>query len=172
VESSERVLPATEDCSVDALLAEIQPRLVRILGAFRIPAADAEDLIQDVLLAFVLKRPSIVSPSAWLAEALRVRCREYLRTQVRRRTQELHEATYAAPDSAFEDRSNRHLDVTRSLAKLPPRSREVLRLRFWEGMTQKEIAQTSGYALTSLDKTGQRALAVVRRRLRTTHSAS
>ena len=172
MEQSERVLPATEEDCVATLLAAIGPRLGRILGAFRIPEADAQDLLQDVLLAFVLKRSAIISPADWLAEALRIRCREYCRTQIRRRTQVLDEATTAVADAAFEERSVRRLDVARSLAKLPPRSREVLRLRFWEGMSQKEIAQASGYALTSLDKTGQRALAVVRRRLRTTHSAS
>jgi DNA-directed RNA polymerase specialized sigma24 family protein len=51
--------------------------------ALRIPAQDAEDLLQDAVLVFWAKRDSIASPAPWLLATLRNRCLFYRRKRRR-----------------------------------------------------------------------------------------
>lgn len=159
---SVRDLPALEESALAALLFEVKPRLGAILGAFRVPTEDAEDLLQDALLAFVLKAPRISSPPDWLAEALRLRCRQYVRTRIRHRTRSLDDLQPKARDGESEERANRHIDLQRELRQLPGRSRSVLYFRFWVGLDDEEIASRTGYSRGSLDTTRRRALASLR----------
>src|SRR5688500_12738058 len=53
----------------------------RILGAFRIPQADREDLLQEVFTDLFVRRDHIANPQNWFMVALRNRCRRYYRDQ-------------------------------------------------------------------------------------------
>jgi RNA polymerase sigma-B factor len=66
-----------------------------------------------------------------------------------------------APDPAFRELEERGA-LGSLLAKLPPREREVLRLRFVEGRTQSEIAQRVGVSQMHVSRLLSRALAQLR----------
>ena len=70
--------------SVPELLDRIEPEIRQVLVRLRIPAQDAEDLIQETLLAFVAKRAAIANPVPWLLATLRNQCLLYWRRRRRR----------------------------------------------------------------------------------------
>jgi RNA polymerase sigma factor (sigma-70 family) len=80
--------------------------------------------------------------------------------RVRRRiTQPLTclELTASAPDQA-EDR----VSVLAALARLPMGQRQVLVLRYWEGLSEADIAQLLGVSCGTVKSRAARALAVLR----------
>jgi RNA polymerase sigma-70 factor (sigma-E family) len=76
----------------------------------------------------------------------------------------------ASGDNTAREVSDRD-DVRRSLAGLPPRSRAVLVLRFFEGLTDTEIAAVLGVSAGTVRSTASRALALLRERSTTARLA-
>jgi len=125
------------------LLEEIEPEFRALVRRFRIPEADADDLVQEALLTFLVKRASVVSPRPWLIAVLRNRCLLYWR----RRRRGLIQAVDAAlleelgPGVApAQQRSDLRHDLGSALAELTPRCRRILRLRYGLDYTGPEIA--------------------------------
>src|SRR5258708_7527350 len=73
---------AVED-ELPALLEVVRPELRRVLGHFRIPPDDAEDLVQTALLLTVARWGEIQDPRAWIVGTLRMRCIIYWRDRER-----------------------------------------------------------------------------------------
>ncbi|HSF40516.1 MAG TPA: sigma factor, partial [Thermoanaerobaculia bacterium] len=65
--------------SLDQLLRRLRPRLKQVLGRYRVPAHDAEDLVQEALISTIQKWDVIQDPEAWLLVTLRNRCVVYWR---------------------------------------------------------------------------------------------
>lgn len=140
-------------------------RLARLLGA-----DDPEDLVQDAFVRLHRKRAMLRDPNASLA---------YLRTSVcnacRSRVRHLRMARRRQPQLALTDhvRSAEHQavdreDIRRLLAaveNLPRRQREVLVLRYWLDLTERETAETMGIALGTVKATASRAIAALAVRL-------
>lgn len=156
---------------VTDLVETVRPTLLRILVHFRIPAEDADDLIQETLLHFLRKRAEIRDPHKWLCGTLRNECLLYWRK--RRRT--LYDAVdlgvldlLADQGLKVQDHSvllNRLRDL---IASLQPRCRSILELRYRLGYDNREIAEETGYRSSSVDKIAQRCVAALTRRLLTT----
>ena len=68
-----------EEPSLEEVLERMQPRLKRILFRYRIPAQDAEDILQETFLIMVAKWGSIRNPDSWLLATLANRCVIYWR---------------------------------------------------------------------------------------------
>ena len=49
-------------------IAELLPYLRAIVSAFRIPAQDADDLLQDALVIYLVKRDDVRAPRSWLRD--------------------------------------------------------------------------------------------------------
>jgi RNA polymerase sigma-B factor len=64
-------------------------------------------------------------------------------------------------DDAFE-RAEQRLLLDRGLSALAPREREILRLRFFEGLTQREIAERVGISQMHVSRLIRRSLADLR----------
>ncbi len=156
---------ASED-DLGRLLQEMEPRFAAVLHAFRVPEADADDLLQDVLMAFILKRESIRCPERWLLQALRLACRMHWRSVVRRRRLEKEAAALSRRPGEPGEALELHCDLEVGLRALPPRPRAVVLLRYWSGCGDREIATLTDYAPGSVDTTLRRGLAELRRRLR------
>jgi len=121
----------------------------------------AEDVVQDVFAAFVTKAPRLRDQNAALA---------YLRTSVvngsrsalrRRRTARgyVPPREVDQPDPA--DRAvlaDEHREVLVALARLAPRQREVLVLRYWSGLSEAEIADVLGISRGAVKSTASRAM--------------
>jgi RNA polymerase sigma factor (sigma-70 family) len=145
----------------------MRPRLRKILCQYRIPAEDAEDLLQETLLIAVTKWAEIRNQKAWLAATLKNRCLMYWRSHRSR-----HNAEPIDPillDEVMEPREPPQLQIHASrqlqalLEVLPIGQRKVLLMRCGLEMSPPEVAARLGYHPASIRKVVQRSLARLRR---------
>jgi RNA polymerase sigma-70 factor (ECF subfamily) len=115
-------------------------RMVHGILLARVPAADAEDLVQDVFVSAMKRLRELRTAAAfrgWLAAIARNRAMDYFRAA--RREEPL--AVKSEPGHAGMQEAFVVLDLIRSL---PKAYRETLILRLVEGMTGPEIAERTG----------------------------
>jgi RNA polymerase sigma factor (sigma-70 family) len=150
--------------SLDHLLRRLRPRLKQILGRYRVPAHDAEDLVQEALVSTIQKWDEIQDPEAWLLVTLRNRCVVYWR---KRRTS-LYSSVDAAilellsePVTAPQESSDLRWDLQNLIDQLPPRCRTLLRLRYGLGYDSAEVAEQMGYHPSSVRKVARRCMAAL-----------
>jgi RNA polymerase sigma-70 factor (ECF subfamily) len=114
-----------------------------------IPTEDLDDLAQDVFLRLIhYDRAEVVdAPQAYL---FRVAANVANEWAMRSRNQRPHQAKWLA-ELATDDkpaldtlREQSRVQVARALHELSPRAREVLRLKFREGLTNAQIAARLG----------------------------
>ncbi len=152
----------------ELLLDRVRPHLRRVLTHFRIPALDAEDLLQQALLALVYHWDSVRDPQAWLVGTLRKGCLVYWRQQ-RRRIYDAAEASVlewlAAGIPPEQERAELWCDVAKVLARLPSRCRALLYLRYCVGLEPLEVARILGYRPASIAKLSSRCLAAMSRQV-------
>jgi RNA polymerase sigma factor (sigma-70 family) len=133
--------------TVDEHLQELKPRLKAILGRYRIPPQDAEDLLQDALLLLIRKVPTLRDPKAYLLTTLKYRCQMYWRNRGRQRQEAVHSdhlEAVAKPQAPSQEAAVLRHDLGRVLADLPPRPRRLIRLRYGLGYTAREVAEHMG----------------------------
>jgi RNA polymerase sigma-70 factor (ECF subfamily) len=118
-------------------------RMVHGILLARVPAGDAEDLVQDVFMSAMRQLRGLRTAAAfrgWLGAIARNRAIDYFRDARRRapldETTEREQAARPATQDAFVV-----LDLIRTL---PEAYRETLILRLVEGMTGPEIAERTG----------------------------
>jgi len=68
--------------------------------------------------------------------------------------------------------SAEHQAVVQALAKLPPRQREVLVLRYYGGLTEQQIAEATGISRGSVKSTASRGLDALQRVMREVEQAT
>ena len=146
------------------MLRELRPRLKQVLGRYRIPAHDAEDLVQEALVSTIQKWDVIRDPEAWLLVTLRNRCVVYWR----KRRNSLYNSVDTAilellsePVAAPQERAELIWDLDNLLAELPPRCRKLLRLRYGLGYDSAEVAERMGYHPSSVRKVVRRCMAAL-----------
>jgi len=150
--------------SLDQLLRRLRPRLKQVLGRYRVPAHDAEDLVQEALISTIQKWDVIQDPEAWLLVTLRNRCVVYWR----KRRNSLYNSVDSAilellsePVAAPQERSELLWDLNNLLEELPPRCRKLLRLRYGLGYDSGEVAERMGYHPSSVRKVARRCMAAL-----------
>ncbi len=118
-------------------------RMVHGILLARVPAGEAEDLVQDVFMSAMRQLPGLRTAAAfrgWLGAIARNRAIDYFRDARRRApldaATEREQAARPASQDAFVV-----LDLIRTL---PEAYRETLILRLVEGMTGPEIAGRTG----------------------------
>jgi RNA polymerase sigma factor (sigma-70 family) len=146
------------------LLESIETQVGRIFSRFRIPVPDAEDLLQDSLLAFITRRDTIQNPEAWLIGTLRNRCFLYWRSR-RRQLWEAVDATLldelaGEVDGAAEGCNVRH-DLNNAIGRLPKRCRSILQLRYGLDCDGVEVAERLGYRPSSIRQITNRCIAAL-----------
>lgn len=149
--------------SFDELLERLRPRLKQILYRYQVPPEDAEDILQEALLATVLKWERIRNPEAWLVVTLKNRCLIYWR---RRRGSVCTPMDTVAlellsePEDPPQEREHLRWDLNSLIDKnLPSRHRDLVRMRYLMGHTPSEVAERLGYQQSSVRKLASRALA-------------
>lgn len=115
---------------------------------------DAEDLLLEVFLAAFEQNRLIAVPEekrlAWLLSVAQHKLVDYYRQTGRRQQVPLEavaatlEADAALAPEAMALRHERHADLRAALLALPPTQREVVQLRFGEGLRCTEIATVLG----------------------------
>lgn len=152
--------PSSENGSIEALLAQLKPKFRRVLARYRIPPQDADDVVQEVLVQYWYKHGSIKTPGHWLMGSLKLQCLMYLRTRRRSRTVAVDEVILdllADPERPAQERRVLRNEIRRhveSLDKWP--CRELLTLRYFRGLDNREIAERMGYKPGSIDTTATR----------------
>lgn len=150
-----------------AAFGELYTRYARMVHGIllaRVPAADAEDLVQEVFIAAMDRLPALRDESAfggWLASIARSKAADHLRS--RRRLVEVP-ATLKSGGSAAEER----LEAMRILGliqELPEAYRETLVLRLVEGLTGPEIAEQTGLTAGSVRVNLARGMKMLREKI-------
>ena len=151
--------------TLPAFLEAMRPRLRSILARHAIPPADAEDLLQDALLALCVSWDRVENQEAWLSGTLRFLCCSYWRKKKKVCFESMDAAAMESlPDLAIfpQSRSDVALDLEALVAKLKPRYRHLLHLRYGLGMSSAELTRRLGYTADHVRKLTSRALARAR----------
>src|SRR5262245_10746513 len=121
-------LPASA-ASIDELLVRLEPRVRRLLTSYRIPSGEAEDVLQQSLLALLYQWDRVSDPECWLLGTLKRHCLMYWR----RHRRQLYEAvdatvldwlTQPVAPPAEADRLQR--DLAAVISRLAPPCRKLL----------------------------------------------
>ena len=160
--------PELAEPSLDEILGRTEAKLKRVLSRYRIPAQDAEDILQDTFLILVSKLGTIRNPEAWLVGTLANRCIIYWRRH-RSRLFELVDSTIlellSQSEAPAQELSDIRTDLEAMLSCLPNRCRSVLRLRYGFGCSTAEVAAQTGYCKSSVRKVTRRCLAALTEQL-------
>ena len=154
--------------SLEELLDRMQPRLKRVLSRYRIPAQDADDLLQETFLIMVTKAGSIRNYDAWLVGTLANRCIIYWRKH-RSKLWDLVDSAIlellADVEAPPQESADLRYDLDSMLSNLPDRCRSLLRLRYGFGCSTAETAERMGYCKSSIRKVTRRCLAALTEQL-------
>src|SRR4029079_17597629 len=71
--------PEPAEPSLEEILGRTETKLKKVLSRYRIPAQDADDLLQETFLIMVSKLATIRNPDAWVVATLANRCIIYWR---------------------------------------------------------------------------------------------
>jgi RNA polymerase sigma-70 factor (sigma-E family) len=123
--------------------------------------AEAEDVLQDALVKAALKWPRISrdgNPEPYVRQILYTVTIDRWRWRNRRAPEQLG-LSYDRPtkDDAGAD-ADRRLIVSAALARLTPRQRQVLVLRFYEDLTEAQTAQTMRCSVSTVKSQTRHAL--------------
>jgi RNA polymerase sigma-70 factor (ECF subfamily) len=160
--------PRSEAFVLEEILGRIEPKLKRILFRHRIPAQDADDLLQETFLIMVSKAESIRNPEAWILATLTNRCIIYWRRHRSRLWDQVDTAILellADAEAPPQEREELRYDLDAMLSELPDRCRSLLRLRYGLGCSAAETAERMGYQASSIRKVTHRCLATLTQRL-------
>ena len=166
--TSEATVSALDPGRIQDELPQLVDRLAsefaRLFTYFRIPAQDAEDLLQDALVLFITKRQRIVTPDAWLIGTLRFRCLLYWRKRRRRLLEAVDETLLlelAGGSPPRQENDDLARDLSGAIGRLPDRCRSLLRLRYGLGCDDPEVAHRLGYSPTGIRKIAHRCLSAL-----------
>jgi RNA polymerase sigma-70 factor (sigma-E family) len=129
--------------------------------------ASAEDVVQDAFLALHRRADGLREPDAALAY-VRTSVVNLSRSVIRRRQtarKHLRAAEPEAIEAADHDVLLReeHRAALVAVRELPRRQQEVLVLRYWSGLSEKEIAATLGISAGSVKSAASRGMAALER---------
>lgn len=122
--------------------------------------ADAEDLVQETLIAIHAKRATWdrTQPfTAWAFTIARYKLIDHLRRQGRRPTGPLENAAELVADHTVEDGVTR-LDLKRCLSLLPARQRALIEDVRLKGLSVAEAAERHGYSVPAAKVSLHRSL--------------
>jgi RNA polymerase sigma-70 factor, ECF subfamily len=100
--------------------------------------AEAEDVLQEIFAALLARPTPPATPVNYAVRAFRNRALSHRRSLWRRLTREFEARHWFEPGSV-ETPGERA--AVRCLARLPAEQREVLVLKFWQGLTFEEIGE-------------------------------
>ena len=148
----------------DALRRHERP-LVRYASRLLGDVELARDVVQDCFLRLCQQPPQEVDGHVkeWLFTVCRNRAFDHLRKDGRMGALNDAEPAVEMPDPVAErDEKSR---VLRQVAKLPARQQEVVRLKFQEGMSYREIAAVTSESISNVGYLLHTALKTLRGRL-------
>ena len=161
----QRVPPPQGDDTSEVSLGELyhvhRVGLVRLAVLLVDDRTTAEDVVQDAFAGLHTRWRSLQDPDlavAYLRTAVVNGARSVLR---RRRTARAYVPPHEPHGQSPEDAAvlaEEHAEVLSAVARLAPRQREVLVLRYWSGLSEAEIADALGLSRGAVKSTASRAI--------------
>lgn len=170
---------------LEELIAEHQPRLKAFIRKRVSSTEDAEDILQDVFYQLVKTIETTFNPieqvTAWL---YRVTRNTIINKNKKMQEEELPVSSYDKDDDVLEEfsevlfgdsapspeteymRSLVWQELETALSELPPEQREVFELMELEGISAKELSQTTGVPVNTLLSRKHYAVLHLRKRLK------
>jgi RNA polymerase sigma factor (sigma-70 family) len=131
---------------------------------FRIPGSDAEALVNEVFMSYLMRREVIRDSRKWLIGAVCNASRGYWRSESKTRPLPPNIDDFADPESPDEASIVNRVTIAATLNRLCVRCRETLRLYYAEGYSAAEIAEhfdtTTGYVMQLLHGCRNKARAI------------
>jgi RNA polymerase sigma-70 factor (sigma-E family) len=158
-----RALVDTDELGFRDYVASRSRALLRTAYLLTGNTADAEDLVQAALAKTYLAWDRIEDRSALDGYVRRAIVNTHISWWRRRRVQEY--PTDDIPDQAVADHSiasDLQESLRRAIDRLPQRMRAALVLRYYEDMTEAEVAEVLGVSLGTVKSTVSRAVAKLR----------
>lgn len=124
----------------------------------------AEDLVQSVLVKTMGRWSKIDDPMAYLRRAM-VNQQSSVWRRLRGEVLTARLPDRSTVGDLSEEAAQRD-ELMRALAKLPPRTRAVVVLRYWEDLSEAETAEVLGCSVGAVKSQGSRGLAQLRGVLR------
>ncbi len=172
VVSDEHLIQRFKQGDVDSFgpLYERHVHAVHKRVRYVVPEADVEDVTQEVFIAALKSLRTFRGESqfsTWLRTLTNYKVAEYYRK--RNRKQDPREAPMAEaellPDGSSDLQLEERIALRRALSSMPEKYREVILLRFSDGMQFDEIARNMGANLESTKSLFRRAVAALRKNL-------
>lgn len=120
---------------MEEFISKYESRLYRTAIAMMGNKADAEDIVQDVFVKVMEKRPVFQSPDheiAWLIRVTVNLCKSRLRSSWWKKVEPLLDS--------YPAQSEKEQHLMETILSLPAKYRIVIHLFYYEGYTTKEIA--------------------------------
>ena len=166
----------------DRFVAEAGDKLLRAAYLITWEIAEAEDLVQECLFKIARRWPRVRKmdhPTAYARTVLVHLALDDGKHRTRRRV-ELGEAAAVALEQHEDDTAVRVLgrveasvDLMQALGALPPRQRVALVLRYFEDLSEADVAEAMGCSVGTVKSTTSRALERLRNGVELpTHSTS
>lgn len=166
-----RFVETADDAALESLLAHCEPLLLRQVERLGFDGADADDLVQETIVAAIEQadrydraRPLV----AWLRGILTRKAARVVRDRHRHRAKleaaEPRASTHPAPLERATERELVEI-LRRTLAAMPTRYREPLELHLLEGLEPVEIAQMRGERRSTVRVRLHRGMGLLRRDL-------
>jgi RNA polymerase sigma-70 factor (ECF subfamily) len=159
-----------DSAAYNRLLREIAPAIRRIVGNRMPNSADAEDVVQDVLLSVHAVRHTYDPDRPflpWLMAITRHRVMDRLRRIGRRAAHET--VVDEMPETFFGDEANTPENtlaagaaLEQAIARLPPGQRQAIELLKLKEMSLKEASAASGTSVSALKVATHRAIKALR----------
>lgn len=126
-----------ENSAVEKIIEEYGDMLYRLCLIMLCEAADAEDAVQETVIAYFRKAPEFKSTShekAWLITVARNKCRSIMRFK---KKHPVFSGEHS--ETVFQDVESTH--IIEALMEIPEKYRLVLTLHYIEGYKVDEIAK-------------------------------
>jgi RNA polymerase sigma-70 factor (ECF subfamily) len=142
--------------SLERIFAEQQDPLIRYAARLLRDPDRARDVVQDAFVRFMAQPAAEVDGHAveWLFTVCRNRALDVLRKENRMRRfeeGEMERASTAEPRPGHTlEAAETHASVLKLIDRLPPNQQEVVRLKFQNGFSYKEIARITELSVTNV----------------------
>jgi len=147
-----------EQPAFDAFVRARLPELLRFGRALTGSEEAAADLVQDALERTLLQWPHLQSREQPEGYVRRVMINRNISIWRRLRHERV---TDEVPERGDHDR-HRDRDLWQAIRELPPRQRAVIALRYYEDLTEAEVAVVMGCSVGTVKSQGAKALAKLR----------
>ncbi len=154
---------------VPALYAQHWRAMVRLAVLLVDDVQSAEDVVQDAFFSLHRRAHTLRDPNAAVSY-VRTSVVNLSRSVIRRRQTARKHLRVAEPEAAPAADSNillldEHRQALEAVRRLPRRQQEILVLRYWAGLSEREIATTLGISTGAVKSSASRGMATLQRAL-------